>query len=196
MTVSPTRVLMDEHQTILRVLACTERLVTADVGKDVGVVVYREIVDFLRTYADRLHHGKEEELLFPAMERNGLPHDQGPTAVMRYEHQEGRLLVRMMAAAVELPDAAFRRETFRGPALDFVELLRGHIAKEDHILFPMADRALGDADRAHLETEYARVEAEGFDAEVHTRYETWAWELAKKLGIHDERFEVVPACHG
>ena len=192
---SPTRILMDEHQTILRVLACTERIAQGFTA-EANVTVCREIVDFLRTYADRLHHGKEEDLLFPAMERRGVPVEQGPTAVMRHEHEEGRALVRRMALATEVEDEAFDMAVFRGPALAFVELLRSHIAKEDHILFPMADRILAQGDRESLDAAYAKVESEDFSADVHARYEQWARDLAGRLGIHDERFEVTPACHG
>lgn len=190
-----TKVLMDEHQSILRTLACLETLVTEAAYQDEPVATFREVVDFLRTYADQLHHGKEEALLFPAMEACGIPAHAGPTAVMRHEHDEGRALVRRMGLLASADDASFDRDAFRGPALEFVALLRSHIGKEDHILFPMAERLLHDDDAARLGEQYAQVEARDFDPGVHERYEGWARALAHRLGIMDERFVAAPACH-
>lgn len=190
-----TKVLMDEHQSILRTLACLETLVTDAAYQGEPVETFREVVDFLRTYADQLHHGKEEALLFPAMEARGIPTQSGPTAVMRYEHDEGRALVRRMHQLARADGDAFDRQAFRGPALEFVALLRSHIGKEDHILFPMAERLLHDSDIARLHEAYASAEARDFDPDVHERYETWARGLAQRLGITDERFVAAPACH-
>ena len=192
---SATHVLMEEHQTILRVLACMETLAMNRDLPEANVETFRRIVDFLRTYADRLHHGKEEALLFPAMEARGMSAHMGPTAAMRVEHDQGRALVRRMAAACDRDEAEVTA-AFRGPALDFVNLLRAHIGKEDHILFHMADQMLDDAAVTDLETAYVEAEARDFDPDVHTRYEAWALELAHSLGIHDEVFRAMPACHG
>lgn len=191
-----TRVLMDEHQTILRVLACLERLVSEDPPAAATPEAFRGVVDFLRNYADRLHHGKEEALLFPAMETRGLNADQGPTAAMRWEHDAGRDLVRRMADACTVDDDVFTVASIREPALEFVALLRAHIAKEDHILFPMADRMLDAATVQALGARYAEAEARDFENDVHDRYEAWALRLAHSLDIHDEHFHVTPACHG
>ena len=188
-----TRVLMDEHQTILRTLACLETLIVDSAYADESPDTFGEVVDFLRTYADRLHHGKEEDLLFPAMEGRGLSAEAGPTAAMRYEHEEGRALVRRMATLLE--SEAFDRAAFREPALQFVVLLRSHIAKEDHILFPMAERMLGGSDAGQLERAFEAAEQRDFDPDVHERYEQWALALAHRLQIFDERFEVKPGCH-
>ncbi len=51
-------------------------------------------------FADQCHHGKEEDLLFPAMEAAGIPRESGPIGVMLEEHNIGRQYVRGMAEAV------------------------------------------------------------------------------------------------
>ena len=48
------------------------------------------IVEFFRVFADKCHHGKEEDLLFPEMEKAGVPKEMGPIGVMLAEHQQGR----------------------------------------------------------------------------------------------------------
>ncbi len=188
-----TETLSEEHQTILRVLACVEKLVSDEAYREEPVATFSAIVDFLRTYADRLHHGKEESLLFPAMESNGMPAENGPTAVMRHEHEEGRALVRHMA---EICDGqGFSVSAIADPGMQFVTLLRGHIGKEDNILFPMAARMLPEHQLTQLANAYAAAESRDFEADVHDRYEAWARELAGRLGVDREKFEVQPGCH-
>jgi hemerythrin-like domain-containing protein len=147
---------MAEHRNIEKVLACLEKM--ADEFEAAGAVdpsVAGDALEFLRTYADRLHHGKEEAHLFPAMERRGLPAEVGPTAVMRQEHREGRAHVKAMGEAVERRDLpAFLRE-----ARGYVDLLRNHIQKEDMVLFPMADSILPPAEQDELRAIFDRVES-------------------------------------
>jgi hemerythrin-like domain-containing protein len=185
--------MMDEHQTILRVLASLEALITREPEEPVST--FRDAVQFLRDYADRLHHGKEEDLLFPAMEASGIPAEQGPTAVMRIEHDEGRALVRRMADLAEVGDAEFDRAAFSVPARSFIDLLRAHIGKEDHILYPMAGRLMRGSDLAQLDAACAQADAKNFDADMPEKWNQWARELAGRLGVDRERFEVSPACH-
>ena len=65
--------MMDEHQTILRVLACLEALVSRDQHASEPAVTFAKVTGFLREYADSLHHGKEEDRLFPSLHERGLP---------------------------------------------------------------------------------------------------------------------------
>ncbi len=189
-----TQVLMDEHQHILRTLACMEKLLSDAEYADEPKETFAEIVDFLRNYADRLHHGKEEALLFPALEEAGISADQGPTAAMRYEHDMMRGMVRRISEQCEAE--SFDRPVVRMVGMQLVETLRSHIAKEDHILFPMAERLMGGPGLEAMKPAYLAAEAEAFDKDPHDRYQDWAQGLADRLGIHDERFEVKPACHG
>jgi hemerythrin-like domain-containing protein len=136
---------MEEHRVIERVLDCLERM--ADLGQKDGRIEAqpaREAVDFLRNFADKRHHGKEEERLFPVLEAGGFSPDSGPTGVMRVEHVQGRELVGRVDTSIEGAAAGQREdvETFVQAARAFVTLLRDHIQKEDHCLFPMADQAL------------------------------------------------------
>lgn len=78
-----TKVLRDEHEVILRVVDATEATANAiEWGAEAPAQFLNEIVEFLRLYADRQHHGKEEDLLFPELENKGMPRNGGPVGVM------------------------------------------------------------------------------------------------------------------
>ncbi len=158
-----TQCLRDEHQVILRVIDCFEIALqqARDSGK-IKRVVFEPFVEFFRGFADKCHHCKEEDRLFPVMEKNGVPRDGGPIGVMLLEHEQGRLHVRTIA---ENLDAADRGDddaiaTIFQHGDDYIELLRNHIDKEDHCLFGMAEQAVQGADLSTLCEAYSDAEAE------------------------------------
>jgi len=59
------------------------------------------VLEFLKVFVDQCHHGKEEELLFPALVETGLPSNGGPIRVLLQEHQAGRELLEKMEASLE-----------------------------------------------------------------------------------------------
>jgi hemerythrin-like domain-containing protein len=179
-----TEILMSEHRVIERVLACLDKI--ADAAETVGRVDLasaRDVLDFLRTFADRCHHAKEEQRLFPAMENCGLPREAGPTAVMRAEHELGRAHVRAMAAAVEGPPTLEAADRFVVEARGFTSLLRDHIAKEDEVLFPMADRMLPADVQAELLAGFEHAERHEIGEGVHERFLAVADRLAARWGV-------------
>ena len=87
------------------------------------------------------HFASEEELLFPAFEAaTGMT--SGPTEVMRGEHRQMRDLLAQMQGAVESSDS----DTFGGAAETLLILMQQHNMKEENILYPMCDNALGSSD--------------------------------------------------
>jgi hemerythrin-like domain-containing protein len=90
----------------------------------------------------RAHNEREEESLFPVLERYLPP--SGPTAVMRFEHREfWNLLSALQAAVRESPPSP---STICERGLAVVDLLRRHIEKENGILFPIAEQLLSSED--------------------------------------------------
>jgi hemerythrin-like domain-containing protein len=61
-----------------------------------------KIIDFLRLFADKFHHGKEETIYFPALVEEGMSNENSPVAVMRFEHEVGRGYIKDIASAIEL----------------------------------------------------------------------------------------------
>ncbi|NOZ75154.1 MAG: hemerythrin [FCB group bacterium] len=149
-----TEVLIKEHRTIREMLALLNTICDhLDAGIPVVSSDLRDTVDFIREFADRFHHGKEEDLLFPAMEAAGIPRDGGPIGVMLMEHKEGRKYAQAMAAAIKFDDSTFVKN-----ARNYTRLLDQHIYKEDNILYPLADRVLSADQQQELEQAYENVD--------------------------------------
>ena len=180
----PTETLMHEHEIILMVLDAAEREVrrVQETG-EVRVERLEQMVDFFRTFADRCHHAKEENLLFVRMEERGMPREAGPIAVMLYEHDLGRGHVRAVAEA--LPRAAAGDPEAKRALVEnmtgYIQLLRDHIFKEDNILYPMANQLLAPEDQQELEEAFERVEREEIGEGVHEKYHQLAHRLAEEL---------------
>jgi hemerythrin-like domain-containing protein len=166
---SPTQVLKDEHALILEALDAIERKLSAlEAGAALDRAYFEKAVQFLRTFADQCHHGKEENLLFKTMVDRGFPREAGPIAVMLHEHDTGRSFIQGMAegtAAAGTDPAAAKRIVENGRG--YIGLLRSHIHKENNILFPMADNVLTPEDQARLGKDFERFEVEETGAGLH-----------------------------
>jgi len=141
-TTTATALLREEHQLILKVAAWLSVALAAErTGRPLDYEAVSECITFFRLFADACHHGKEEDLLFPSLEAEGLPQNAGPIAVMLAEHQQGRALVRTMAASLDNARAGHEQAgiDLRTAAEGFVNLIAAHISKEDNMLFQMAD---------------------------------------------------------
>jgi len=150
--------LRHEHEVILRALAVLQRLGDRLAsGRPVSHATVAELVQLLRTFADRCHHGKEEDHLFPAMRAKGAG-DALP--VFLEEHEEGRRYLRTLgsdAASAERAAAARR----------YVGMLRDHIQRENEVLFPLADGLFTPAEHAALARAYGDVELQAVGPGVH-----------------------------
>ena len=63
-----------EHEGILRMLAVLEAMAGKLGGPEAPPPAQWEaVLEFLRVFADKCHHGKEEDVLFPALEKAGMP---------------------------------------------------------------------------------------------------------------------------
>jgi hemerythrin-like domain-containing protein len=180
---TPVDVLEAEHRVIQKMVAGMSVLEEQiEGGGPVDVALLERIVAFLRTFADRCHHGKEETFLFPALIRRGVPSHGCPIGGLTMEHQKGRVMVG------ELADAIRGSAAGEPPArVDLVKSLRAlvafypnHIWKEDYLLFPLAGKVLTPQDQQELMDEFETVERElGLD--VHEEFDKVATELERKV---------------
>ncbi|MBP6964949.1 MAG: hemerythrin domain-containing protein [Armatimonadetes bacterium] len=168
-----TQDLRDEHEGIKVALAVLDRLagrIEADDRKVLDDV--EQIVDFLKTFADRCHHGKEEDLLFPALESAGVPRENGPIGVMLAEHTGGREYIRAMGDALRglREGASGAASAFADAAHGYARLLGEHIEKENDVLFTIAESRLTPEQHARLAEGFEQIEQERIGPGVHERY--------------------------
>lgn len=147
----PIKKLVDEHVLIKRFIALIDPLcefISASPEVDSKLVL--DCVDFIRSYADKYHHMKEEDVLF---KKTGEGLDI--IKVMLEDHTTGRNHVRQIVEGAEKKDKARITEHLKC----YKELLTQHIKKEDGILYPWIDRSLSTADVGKLYAEFNEKDA-------------------------------------
>jgi hemerythrin-like domain-containing protein len=147
----PLRRLVEEHVLIMRWVHLVPRLLAViDLDRPEDRELVLGGVDFIRSYADRFHHAKEEDILFKYFDE-GMDIIQ----VMLSDHETARAHVRAVEDAVTARDQATVAEHLRA----YADLLTEHIKKEDTILYPWMDRQLSTAQVGDMFARFAEVEA-------------------------------------
>ncbi len=146
----PRGALMIEHRLIEKMLAIAAKQV--EVIKQTGAldpVIVDTLVDFVRTYADRTHHGKEEDILFRDLKKKDLsPEHQRQMQELVDDHAFARNTV------VELVEAKNKLAAGDESALNvvarklsfLVEFYPKHIRKEDTLFFPNTEKYFSAAE--------------------------------------------------
>ena len=166
----PMKKLVDEHVLIKRWVALIPEVINnLDVDSEEGRQLLLDGVDFIRSYADKYHHAKEEEILFKYFDE-----DLDILKVMHEDHERGRSHVRAILEALERRDKATIAEHLNA----YRELLKEHIKKEDDILYPWMDRNLSDTQIGELFSEFNTTDEQiGFSPD---KYEVFINHLEQK----------------
>jgi len=140
----PVAPLMIEHRLIERMIAVIkDELGRINTRNRAEVIFIDTVVDFLRTYADRTHHGKEEDILFRelALKKISGQHRKTMQELIN-EHVYARSVVAKLAAARDryaAGDAPALKEIV-GRLQELSEFYPRHIEKEDrHFFLPVMD---------------------------------------------------------
>lgn len=156
---SATKCLRDEHEIILGMIDCFEpALLQAEAG-EISNDDLLAFVDFFKGFADHCHHCKEEDQLFPTLESQGMPREGGPIGIMLHEHGIARRLTKFIGDALDAHIAGDETamENFIDHGRQYIDLMRGHIGKENPILFSMADQVVHGDVLEKLEQAYEEV---------------------------------------
>jgi len=162
--------LKKEHEAIERMLVVLDRVCRRlESGEGVKPEHLDQIVAFFRGFADECHHGKEEAVLFPALEKVGIPREGGPVGVMLHEHEQMRGYLRGVGEAVErLRAGELGAATHLARhAGHYAGALRLHIDKENSMLFRMAEMRLGPAQEQQLAEDFEVIETRKMGAGKH-----------------------------
>ncbi|UJS20720.1 MAG: hemerythrin domain-containing protein [Candidatus Brocadia sp.] len=168
----PVKKLVDEHVLIKRLLALVPTIVdyiesSMKVDKDLVL----KCVDFIRTYADKYHHMKEEDILFKYVD------DKAEVIQVMYkDHDTGRGYIRQVVEGAETGNKAQIKQNL----LAYRELLTQHIKKEDEILYPWIDRQLSTTQVGEMFRKCNEADA-SVGEELPKKYERFITDLEGKF---------------
>ncbi len=161
--------LMIEHRLIEKMLKVVQHQISViEQQKRVDPFFIDTVIDFVKIYADRTHHGKEEDILFKDLSTKRMqPEDEKIMAELIEEHKFGRQIT------ADLLQAGKEYRNDRVEALQIiieklrvlVEFYPKHITKEDKVFFP------------NTENYFSRKELENMLADF--------WEFDRKM-IHEK----------
>ena len=178
-----TESLQKDHKLIEKVLQALDATIKLlKEGKQIPEQILLNTIDFTQNFTDICHHGKEEEALFPALEKAGMSSHMGPIRMMIVEHQRTRAI----AEKIEL-DSKKYLETDDSTDLILsletsVQHVTEHLWKENNRLFKMAEARLNN-NAKDVDTNLAAIEEKKLKEIGKSRsdYETLADDLEKSI---------------
>ncbi len=174
---TPTTILSNEHINILKVVGALTRECSAiEDGKEIDEEFFTQAIDFIRNYSDKFHHAKEEDILFKQLDTPDEVMHFNPLQQMLHEHDIGRNFVKNLEKGVNEGNKDEVLENARG----YADLLTDHIAKEDNILYPMADEALNDETQKLMLEQFSKAEQKRFEKGTKEKYVALANEFEKR----------------
>ena len=145
-------VLVKEHDNIMRLAKVMRKASLAILeGREVCVNDFYDMVDFVRNYADKHHHGKEEDILFLYMrEELGKVGENLIQHGMLVEHDLGRLHIKQLYEALQeyrQSQSAMAKLDIITNAVSYSDLIKRHIAKENEVVFIYGEKNISEDSR-------------------------------------------------
>jgi hemerythrin-like domain-containing protein len=155
---APIQKLVDEHKLIMEFLELVPEL-CEKIQKDLqgSKEIILQTVEFIKQFADKFHHAKEEDILFAYAKGN-----RDIVNVMLEDHKKGRYYVKSILLGLETEDASYIAYSLK----HYRELLTEHIKKEDEILYPWIERAASASEIENIGVAFDNVDASFGDAFV------------------------------
>lgn len=182
---APFHKLKHEHRIIEQGLRALNGIcLRLHVGEPIPSNALSRVVEFIKTFADHFHHRKEEEHLFPALERQGIQREGGPLGMMEREHEIERQLLAELDSAIAAYQSGDEEAGlhFAEAARRYTDHLIGHVQKEDNVLFRIAEEIMDEEEQESLMEAFKRAEAEMGEG-VLEHYERMAAELEEEWTV-------------
>ncbi|MDR7871106.1 MAG: hemerythrin domain-containing protein [Tissierellaceae bacterium] len=178
------KIMVNEHDNIRRMLKVV-REVSYRVMKlgDFDIEDVKNIIDFIRTYADKHHHGKEEDILFTTMNQEiEKLSKSGAITGMYIEHDSGRLFITNLEKGVKAYEEGNdeARLDIIANAICYADLLDRHIEKENTAMYKFAENMLNDTSKSYIEDECKKIEEEATASGLQDKYLVMLDELENK----------------
>jgi hemerythrin-like domain-containing protein len=176
--------MVHEHKYIKRMLSVARAMsIKVLNNEEVANEDFYKVIDFVRNYADKHHHAKEENILFKKMgDELGEKIAKGPIAGMFVEHDLGRLYMSNLESALEKYKNGDKdsRVDIIANTICYTDLLHRHIDKEDTAIYTFAQRALSKEAMEDVEKSCADVESSATEHGTQDKYIKLVEELENK----------------
>jgi hemerythrin-like domain-containing protein len=179
----PTDDLMLENHAIRTMLAVMESMAgNIRKGSSVDTDDVEKILDFLKTFADKCHYGKEEIALFPALVTAGQPGEMGAVGVMLNEHVDCRKYISALESSTNEYLAGDKKALLLiADGFDkYIQLLKIHIHKEENVLFKMADKILSFEVQNDISEKFEKFDQEIIGRSGHEQYHQLLEQMTNK----------------
>lgn len=177
-------ILVSEHKNIKKVISVVRKICfELTKGMEVPYDDFFKVIEFIRNYADKYHHGKEEDMLFIEMNNELLELiGEGPVQGMLIEHNFGRSLVMDLEMALNSHKDGNEEAIVDiiGNAIGYCNLLTKHINKEDNMIYKYASNNLNKETLEKLDEEFKDFEACADNTKTRDEYVKFVDELEEK----------------
>ena len=183
----PIEILLDEHKLVERVFAIVNKILEKlKDNKEIPATAFWKLVEFIRGYADVIHHSKEEDILFSQMQE----HDEDLSTevkdqigVLIDEHIQGLDIANEMHKGIREyrrghPAA---REHMLSTVTDYLNLMKPHFESEEEDVFPSMVGVLSQKEKDDMKADFDRFDNLLGGAEVHKRYKQIVKDLESEL---------------
>jgi hemerythrin-like domain-containing protein len=170
--------LVEEHKNIYALTEHLNKTCCAILeGAEIDVEEFRECIDFIRNYADKHHHGKEEQILFQFMlQKNDPAAEKLVRNGMLVEHDLARYHVKELEQALtqyEGNPTSKAKLDILSHAAGYAELLQRHINKENEVCYTYAERLLSEECKALIDEQTKSFEEKAHKEHVQEKYLAW-----------------------
>ena len=176
--------MVEEHKYIKRMLKVVRKACFLVMkGQEIDYEDFSKMIDFIRNFADKHHHGKEEKFLFKEMQSHlGAIGNNLVTHGMLVEHDLGRLYISDLEDAlnrVKNGEEESKLDVISN-AVSYTHLLNRHIDKEDSVVYVYGSKNLSADIIEDINQKSEVFEQEAKDQGIQDRYKQKLEELEGK----------------
>ncbi|SKC48707.1 hemerythrin domain-containing protein [Maledivibacter halophilus] len=177
--------MIEEHKNIKKVLRVARKLCINILNRgEVNYEAFNIVVDFVKNYADKHHHNKEEDILFKKMsEELGEEIERGSIYGMFAEHDMGRLYMKNLVEALDRVNNGDddSKVDIIANTISYTDLLHRHIDKEDNAIYEFGKRNLSMEAMLEVEERCREVEDIAKEKNIQKKYIKAIEELEKMV---------------
>lgn len=181
-------VMEEEHRNILLLVELIRKIdILLIEGNEVIVEDFEKIIDFVRNYSDKYHHGKEEDYLFCEMTSN-----LGKIGInliergMLVEHELLRSYILDLDIALvnykKNPNIEFKLDIIEASA-GYANMIKKHAEKENKVVYTYADKHLNEEIKNEIDKKVRFYEEDSQNIETRKYYLGILKELREKYNL-------------